>query len=126
MPLQRWTLYDPETEETLTFPYNPVEGGYPKRAKKIASTTSTQGAHVIFEGREELPTVQFNGVILDDEHRLFLEAWFDLPYKVMVTDHLDRQFWAYLTELDITPRNRTNNPESATFTASYIHFGWVT
>lgn len=123
--LHRWTLYDPELDESFDFPINPREGGDPKRAKTMTGTTSTQGNHVRFQGRDAMPTALINGVILSEEHDKFLNDWYDTPHKVRITNHLGQQFWAVLTELDIVRRNRVNNRWSATFTATYEHYGWI-
>lgn len=125
----RWRLWDPTLGDESTevaFPINPREGGRPKRSKKISGTTSTQGNHVVFEGRQERPTAPMSGAILTQRHDKFLNDWFDNPHKVRITNHLGQQWWAYLEELEITPRNRTNNQWSATFTAVIGHYGWIT
>lgn len=126
MSVVRWKLYNPVTDTELDFPINPREGGRAKRTKTIQKSTSTQGNHVTFEGREQMPSAAFSGVILTEAHDKFLNDWYDLATKVRVTNHLGQVWWAYLTELDITPRNRTNNAWSATFTATYDLYEWVT
>lgn len=125
MPLVRWKLYDPVTDTELDFPINPREGGRPKRAKTLTGNTSTQGAPVRFEGREALPTANFAGDVISEHHDKFLNDWYDTHNKVRITNHLGQQWWAYLTELDIVPRNRTNNAWSASFTGVYEFYGWI-
>ena len=125
MPLVRWTLEDPELGETFDFPVNPREAGEPERAKNMNGTTSTQGAHVRFQGRDQMPKSQFSGVILSEQHDKFLNDWYDTPHVVIITNHLGQQFRAVLVRLQIVRRNRINNPWSATFTAEYEHYGWI-
>lgn len=125
MPLVRWTLYDPTNDQTITFPYNPREGGLPDRVKKLDGTTTTQGETVVWEGNPGLQYVTISGVILDHAHHEFFDTWFDLDHEVIVTDHLGRRARVYLSELKRTPRNRTNNKWSAQLTAQMLFLGWA-
>lgn len=125
MPLVRWKLFDPATEVEVDFPINPREGGRPKRTKTMTGSTATQGGHVRFQGRDAMPTATFSGAILTEQHDKFLNDWYDIQNRVRITNHLGQQFWAVLVDLDVVPRNRVNNPWSATYTAIYEHHGWI-
>lgn len=123
MPV-RWTLHDPLTDETITFPCNPREGGLPALEKKATATASTQGNPVVWQGRDVVPTVDFSGVIISEEHLTFMIAWYETERILVLTDHLGRVSRVWLTKFVPVPRNRHNNPWSATYTATYMFFGW--
>lgn len=120
----RWTLHDPETDETTTFPCNPREGGYPALEKKWSGNASTEGNPVIWQGRDTVPTVDFSGAIQSEEHLMFMTAWHQTERILVLTDHLGRVCRVWLTKFTYTPRNRHTNKWSGTYTATYVFFGW--
>lgn len=122
----RWTIFDPETDETLTLPINPKETLGPPREKKIDGNRSTQGNPVIFEGRQPLAFMRTNGALLYQADHDFYDAWFDIPNEVLLTDHLDREMWVYLTKFATTFRNRTVHRWSATHETEALFLRWNT
>jgi hypothetical protein len=100
MAVQRWTLYDPVDDETLTFDYNPNEGGTPGRKKNLTftSTAAPGGRTLIFEGQDEVLALEFSGVILTQGQLDAFTEWFDKRHQLLLTDDLNRQFWVYMDE----------------------------
>jgi len=125
MPVTRWTLYNPESGQTLTFPRNPLQGVAPRREKKITSQTSSSpdGQPLIFEGPQEVRMAKFSGSIKDEAHYRFMVAWFNLENACRVTNHLGEWMDIYMTVFDPKPKNRHNNPWAADFEAEGIIIG---
>lgn len=125
MPVQRWTLYNPSTGITLTFPRNPIEGVLPEYEKNVdlQTTTSPDGQPLMFQGRDKPRTMPFSGSIRDKEHFDFMLAWYRLSVPVTVTDHLGNTFSLYLVRFAPKPKNRHNNPWAANFDAAAVVLG---
>ena len=124
MAAHRWKIYDPETDTELTLPINPRETLGPPREKKIEGNTSTQGAPVIFEGRQPITYLRTTGALLKEAHHGFYEAWFNVPNAVLLTDHLGRKMWVYMTKFAVTFRNRTVHKWSATHETEFLFIRW--
>lgn len=98
MPVVRWTFYDPILLETWTFDINPNTGGSPSFEKKInyESTTAPDGKTLIYEGTDEVQTIEWSGVILSQGHYETYIDWWQKRRQILLTDDLGRQFWIYI------------------------------
>lgn len=125
MPVTRWTLFNPQTGQTVTFPRNPIQGFVPPREKQIDAQTSTNpnGQPLLFEGPQKVRESEFTGNIKDEAHYRFMVAWFDSPAICTVTNHLGQTMLLYLTQFEMKPKNRHNNPWAGDYTASAIWMG---
>lgn len=96
----KWTFYD--GSDTYTFEINPNEGGSPARKKTISykSTAAPDGKTLIFEGRDQPPTIQFSGILLTEAQYDAFEEWWDKRQQVRVTDDLGREYWIYIDSFD--------------------------
>lgn len=122
MPVVRFTLTNTATGITQQWPMNPLEGVVPKRSKKVDAQTSSSpsGQPLLFEGRENPRRYPFKGNIRNKAHHDFLIAWYDWKVPAIIRDELDNTFTVYLVDLNITRRNRHNNPWSGTYEAEAI------
>jgi hypothetical protein len=99
MTVVRWTFYDPTTLVTYTVPINPNDGGSPSYQKSIARqmTTAPDGKTLLFEGADQVQTLEFSGVLIEQAHYDAFVTWFNKRHQVKVTDDLQRTFWIYIT-----------------------------
>lgn len=122
----RWTLWNPDTETTISLPINPREGALPAREKTVTVETSTMGSPVLFEGKSKPVAIRVNGFLQLEAHHEFMNAWYDLQVAVMITDDLGQRFWCYMTKFAPTRRNRVKFPWSATYEADLLFLRWAT
>ena len=118
----RWTLFDPITDETYTFPFNPNEGGTPALTKNITykASAALDGTTLMFEGRAEPQRLEFSGVILEEAHLEALTDWFEKRNKIVLTDDLGREFTVYLTEFSASRVRRGTRPYYHTYRATAV------
>jgi hypothetical protein len=97
-----WHFTDPITAEVWTLPVNPAEGGTPKRNKRVdfQSTTAPDGKTIMFEGRDEVRTIELSGTILDQDQLETFQDWYDKRYQIQIEDDLGRTFWVYITSFE--------------------------
>lgn len=128
MPVHRWTMWDPESDTTLTFPMNPVEGSLPSFEANITQhpTVAPDGMVLLFEGRDAAQTFPFSGWVLTQTHYQFLVNWFRLKRQVRVTDDLGNQFWLYLTKFTPTRKRSINFDWLIEYDAEAIILDWST
>lgn len=110
--VQKWVFYDPIVPESYTFSVNPNEGGTPGRTKKIGqqATAAPDGKTLLFEGRDEVQTIDISGTILTQAQLDAFTAWSDKRHQVRVTDDLGRQYWVYITTFSATRNRRASHP----------------
>ncbi len=119
--LVRWQFYDPATG-THMFAMNPDSGGTPKYAKTITEvpTTAGDGRSLLFEGSDVAAAMEFSGIVHDLAEADVFVQWFGKHRQVRVTDDLGRQFWIFLTGLEITRKRSRNFPAKATFKVTAV------
>lgn len=127
MPVVRWIFYDPSVPETWTMDINPREGGSPSFAKTInyENTAAPDGKTLIFEGRDEVQRLEWQGVILTQAHYDTLEDWWDKRRQVRVTDDLSRQFWVYITHFEPRRRRAYGRPYKHDYTMRATILSWA-
>lgn len=115
--VQRWTLYDPNTSQTLTFGMNPDSGGTPALRKNITyqATAAPYGRTLAFQGRQEVQTLDISGTLLtQDQYEFFLD-WWEVQNQMLLTDDLGRQYWVVLTEFTPTRVRAAKHPWKHTY-----------
>lgn len=122
----RWNFTDVWTQETWTFPVNPNEGGTPNIEKDITVQTNT-GPHrggIIQEGRTQVPTIQFSGVILTQEHLEMLEEWYMKRALLELEDDLGRTFRGVFQQFSPSRIRRPYRPWYHEYQASFLVWGY--
>src|SRR4051794_22423958 len=122
----RFTIYDPTTDTTSTFPINPVEGALPSYERKVSSaaTAAPDGQNLIFEGEPDPQTLPFTGSLLYEEHHTFWRELLTVKHQVLLTDDLGNQWWVIFTKFAPKRKNRHSHPWAATFDAEAMILDW--
>jgi len=100
----RWIFYDPSIAETYVFPINPQSGGSPAYAKTFTfkNTAAPDGKTLIFQGRQEVQTLEFDGVLFQQVEVEAFVRWWQKKNQITVTDDLGRNFSVVIQEF--TPK----------------------
>lgn len=111
MSVLRWKITDPHdtnvATKTYTFPMNPRDMTSPYRERSIATSPTTRGRVLMFEGALPAKTWSFSGPILDKAHMDALRLWvYNRPGRVIITDHFGRNIECVLQVLEVTPKRR--------------------
>lgn len=123
MPLvTRWKLYDAVDDLEFTFTLNPREGGTPQSRKTVnyQNTAAPGGNTLIYEGRDEVQTLEWSGIILEESHLNQLQSWFEIRRQLLLTDDLGREFWIYITSFTPQRIRTINRPWRHDYTMSAI------
>jgi hypothetical protein len=123
----RWTLHNPVTSTTITWPLNPREGALPNREKTYTAMgpTSPYGTQIVFQGRDKPITMSFSGGILEKSHYLFFSNWYDVPNEVTVTDELGNVFTMWLTKFQPKRKNRHSHAWAGEYEIEVLVLGMV-
>lgn len=127
-----WRFYDPigvgaSGPITYLLPVNPNDGGSPSFKKTVTyqSTSAPDGKTLVFEGRDEVQTLEFSGVILtEDQYYAFID-WWRKRHQIHITDDLGRQFWAYITSFEPKRVRAQSHPWKHTYSASATVVDWL-
>lgn len=92
MAVVRWKFDDPILLTSYTFTINPSAGGSPALAKQFdyANTSAQGGKAIVFQGRDQVQKLTFDGVILDQASYDAMVLWFNKKNQIKVTDDLGR------------------------------------
>lgn len=119
MAVQRWTLYDPATSETYTFPRNPSEVTMPgiKTGVTFSNTSAPEGeGHtLVFAGQEAPGEFDCKGVFLTKAERDAIMAWVRKKNQVLLTDDLDEEYWVWFDSLTMPRKNTVNHELRITY-----------
>lgn len=102
--MAKWQFSDTETAQSYTFEISPREGGNRSRKKNIQTQSSLSGTGqtILYEGRDEVESFDFSGVLLTQaQHDAFIE-WFNKRNKINVTDEAGNTTTVYITEYSPT------------------------
>ena len=95
-----WNFFDGVNSYDL--PINPNEAKMPSRRRPVATKATCAGRQVMYQGRLEVPTIEFSGVLLDEtQYRIFKE-WFNRRKQIRITDDLGIKYWVYLKSFQPT------------------------
>lgn len=118
----RWSFTDPSTSETYVFLVNPNAGGSPTFKKTVTPLplTASDGAMVLFEGRQTPPTIAWSGVILDESQYSAVVTWFGHSHQLELTDDLARVTTIYITDFTAKRAPRIHTPWRLTYDVKAI------
>lgn len=90
-----WKFFD--NIDTYFLPVNPASASMPTKNKKVSFRATTSGRQVIFEGKPEVETMTFSGVILNEAQYTLWKLWASKRKQIQITDDLGQKFWVYIT-----------------------------
>lgn len=124
----RWTFEDPVAAETWTFNINPREGGSPSYAKTVGyqNTTAPGGRVLIYEGQDQVQTLEWSGAILEQEHYDKYVEWWRKRRQIKLTDDLGRQYWIYITSFKPARKRSRDRRWRHDYTVSATILDWAT
>lgn len=122
----RWLFYDPVEDETYTFEINPNDGGSPQFAKKITdqSTVAPGGKTLLFEGADEVQTLEFSGVILEQTQYDAFRLWWAKRRQIKVTDDLEREYWVYIKTFAPKRERAIHHPWKHSYSVTAVILDW--
>jgi len=123
----RWTFTDDVLSQSYTVPINPNQGGTPNFVKTLTrrNTAGPNGDILTFEGRDQAETLNFSGIIVDEEHLDAFLTWFDKEYQIKITDDLSREYWVYINNFAITRSWMRRSKARHEFTMSCTILNWT-
>lgn len=126
MAVQRWLFEDLTDLTQWEMDVNPREGGAPQYKKNLSyqNTAGSDGKVLAFEGRDEVQTSEFSGVILTEAEYYRFILWFEKRHQVQVTDDLNRTFVIYITGFSPTRKWSTTHPWRHDYTCTYTIINW--
>ncbi len=118
--LVAWRFDDPVTSAAYVFEVNPNEGGTPTRKRKITRvpTTAVDGKPLVFEGQEEVMTMEFKGVILNLGQYDAFKTWFAKSYAVLLTNDLGQRLQVRLESFVPVRAPKVGHPNRHTYTCA--------
>lgn len=124
----RWTFEDPVEGETYVFHINPREGGSPSYDKTITeqNTTAPDGKTLLFEGQDQVQTLEWSGAILEQAHYDAYITWWRKRRQIKLTDDLGREYWIYITSFKPSRKRSRERAWRHDFTFSAIILDWIT
>lgn len=124
MPSFRWKFYDPDPDTEVEWILNPNAGGDFTREKNVDANASSQGAPIMFEGRQKPVQMTMSGVILEEAQYDFFNTWFDLDHSVRVTNDLGQVFWAYCIKFTPKRERRRSHQWAMTYDLTVLITQW--
>jgi hypothetical protein len=107
--------------DAYEFEINPNDGGTPSIQKNLAIATNVgpNRVNIVQEGQSQAPTIDFSGVILDQQQLESLESWFDRRAFMKVTDDLGREYYGVFSKFTPKRVRRASNPWYHTYDAEF-------
>lgn len=122
MALVRWTLWDPNINQTFTFHLNPSEGGDFGIDKNFGwtETLAPDGDPIFYQGQNNPQETSVKGVFLSLEQRNNMMAWAGKNTQLKLTNDLGEEMWIYIRKL--TPRRKhvVSRPYKADYDMTYV------
>lgn len=121
MSVIRWTLFDPNTGETYTFPINPSEGGDLGVKKNLGyqNTVAPDGDPVVYQSQPSPGDTSVKGVFLTIEDRDALKTWANKDTQLRLTNDLGEEMWIFIQTLEITRKRVASRRYKADYTMRY-------
>ncbi len=106
----RWEFFDPELNVTWQVPRNPDQMGSPYVSNQTASygVSPIDGRSRVTRRPDGAQEWQFGGTTASKAHYDLLVTWCAKPYRLTLTDHLERVFSVRLLQFDARPKNPTS------------------
>lgn len=115
-----WTLTDSSSGSPVyfSFPINPNEYSLPTREANITTeaVTAPSGGTILFQGRDSVPRISFDGVILTGAFYTDAHTWFTKRYPMVLTDDQSRTWTILITTFELKRRRSATNQWSFTYT----------
>lgn len=126
MPVVRWIFYDPGTSETYVFPINPHTGGSPGYVKNFTfqNTAAPDGKTLVFQGRPESQTLEFEGVVFQQTELEAFVSWWRKNNQITVTDDLGRIFRIVIQEFTPKRERAVHFPWKHSYTCRAVIVDW--
>lgn len=104
-----------------TFDINPSDGGSPTAAKSIvlSQNLGPNRGVILQEGKTGVPTLQFSGTILTQEHYETLESWYTKKVVLRLYDDLGRHFRGIFSAFAPQRVRRPFNPWYHTYSGEF-------
>lgn len=103
-----WRFFDGSTEYVL--PVNPSQASMYKIEKLITAQQTISGRTIYYEGRPQITSISFSGVILEEDQLRAFESWFQLRKQIRITDDLNQSYWVYLLSFQPKRVNKVDTP----------------
>lgn len=122
MSVIRWTLFDPNTDETFTFHLNPSEGGDFGVDKSFGytSTIAPDGLPIFYQGQDAPQETSVKGVFLSLEERNNMVIWAKKPTQLLLTNDLGEEAWIFITKMVPRRKRVANRPYKADYDMTYL------
>lgn len=122
----RWIFYDPGTSETYVFAINPSSGGSPgyKKNFTFANTAAPDGKTLVFEGRDEVQNLEFDGVIFEQVELDAFVLWWQKRNQITITDDLGRIFSIIIQEFTPKRERAVHHPWKHSYSCKAIIVNW--
>lgn len=126
MPVVRWQFADPVSLETYTFSINPSSGGSPSYGKTFdfANTAGPDGKVLVFQGRDKVKKLSFDGKILTEDDYNAMILWFNKRNQITLTDDLGRTFTIIIEEFSPKRERASSSPWKHSYTVSASIVDW--
>lgn len=123
----RWRFEDPVTLEVHTFEINPTEGGSPSHRKTISgqAAAAPDGKALLFEGREQVQTLEWSGAILTQQQFEAFDEWSRKRHQINVVDDLRREFSIIITSFEPTRVRSRQYPWRHTYRMQATIVDWA-
>lgn len=125
MAVVRWTFTDVhqkgEAPYSYTFHINPNEAssGIMEKTIQASANAGPRRGVILQEGRMSAPTLQFNGIVLEQDHLEKLELWYAKRILIDLDDDLSRRFRGIFATFQPERPYRARNFWYHTFSASF-------
>lgn len=85
----------------------------------VVPTTAVDGTPLVFQGQEQVASMQFEGVTQTRMQYDTFKTWFAKRYAVLLVDDLGRQMQVVLEKWEPKRASTFNNHYRHTYTATY-------
>ncbi len=122
----RWIFYDAGTDETYVFPVNPSSGGSPayKKTFTFQNTSAPDGKTLVFQGRPETQTLDFDGTLFEQVELDAFVTWWQKQNQINLTDDLGRQYSIVIQEFSPKRVRAALHPWKHTYSCKALIVDW--
>lgn len=126
MAVVRWRFDDPVTLESYTFAVNPKAGGSPALAKQFdyANTSAQSGKALVFQGRDQVQKLTFDGTILLQAEYDAMVTWFNKKNQIKITDDLGRILYIIIEQFTPKRERAVQHPWKHSYTVNATIVNW--
>jgi hypothetical protein len=109
------------TPYSYTWEVNPNAGGSPVVQKNMTllQNVGPNRMNIVQEGQNQVPVLDFSGVILTQAQYEAMEAWYDRRVLIKLTDDLGRHFYGVFSKFAPKRERRAHNFWYHTYDAEF-------